>query len=260
MILDAHTHVWPDAVAARALAGSVPGLEPFGDGTVSGLLASMDRAGIDRSVVLGVANTPEQVEKVQRFVSSLDPQAFIGFGSIHPLLSVEDNLASLRRSGVRGIKIHPIFQGFALDDPGLLPILAALDPGFVVIVHVGAGGSAKQTEMATPAMMVRLGREFPLLNFVACHFGGYRQFADALDVVAGEPIMVDTSWPPGLAQLDPAAVRDFISRHGAERVVFSSDWPMADQAREVEAIAALGLPHDDTELILGANLARVLGL
>lgn len=258
MIIDAHTHVWPDAVAAKALAGTVKGLAPMGDGTVAGLTASMARSGVDRSVVLGVANNGEQVPKVQRFVSSLDEQSFVGFGSVHPDLSVEENVASLRSAGVQGIKVHPIFQGISLDDPRMYAIFDALEPGFPIVVHVGAGGTPEQTARATPLMMRDLARAFPHLAFIACHFGGYHQFDDALDVICGEQVLVDTSWPPGLVALDPGAVRAFILRHGPERVVFSSDWPMADQLREVETVANMGLGKEATELILGGNMERLL--
>lgn len=258
MIIDAHTHVWPDAIAAKALAGTVKGLAPVGDGTVAGLTASMLRAGVDRSVVLGVANNGGQVPKVQRFVGGLDRDRFIGFGAVHPDLSVEENLASLREAGVQGIKVHPIFQGISLDDPRLHAILDALDPGFPVVVHVGGGGTAEETARATPLMMRDLARRLPRLAFIACHFGGYHQFQDALDVICGESVWVDTSWPPGLLELDPQAVRAFVLRHGPERVVFSSDWPMADQLREVETVAGLGLGGEATELILGGSISRIL--
>jgi predicted TIM-barrel fold metal-dependent hydrolase len=260
VIIDAHTHVWPDSIAARALAGTVPGLESFGDGTVADLRRSMHAAGVDRSVVLGVANTADHVHKVQRFVGSLDRDSFIGFGSIHPDLNVDANLTSLAEAGVRGIKIHPIFQRFALDDARLTPILGQLDPGFVVVVHVGGGGSAEQAAMATPQMVVDLSRRFPHLNVVACHFGGYHRFADALDVVCGERVFVDTSWPPSMAELDPESVRAFVRRHGADRVLFASDWPMADQGAEVSAVRRLGLSGEDTDLVLGGNLSRLLSL
>lgn len=259
MIIDAHTHVYPDKVAHKALAGSVPDLERFGDGTVGGLTATMTAAGVDRSVCLGVANTPDRVENANRFAGSLDPGRFIGFGSVHPGLSPEENVASLRAHGLRGAKVHPMFQDLRLDDPRLHATLDAMQGEFAVIVHVGEAGT-DPGERCTPVMLADLVRRFPRLDIIACHFGGYRQFERAAEVVCGLPVHLDTSWPPSMATLAPQRVRAVIEKHGPERVVFASDWPMADPAAEIAAVRALGLSDDDTDAILGGNLARLLKL
>ncbi|WP_213572902.1 amidohydrolase family protein [Rhodococcus sp. USK13] len=260
MIIDAHTHMWPDAVAKRALAGSVPDLERRGDGTAHGLKESMAAAGIDRSVCLAVANDGEAVEKANRFSGSLDPDYFIGFGSVHPELSAEENVQSLRRHGLRGVKIHPFFQKYALDDPRMDRLFDAMQGEFAVIIHIGSIATASSEGVCSPAMLAKLVRKFPKLDVIACHFGGYRQFQEAVDTVVGLPVYLDTSWPPSLAELDPADVRKLIETHGPERVIFASDWPMADQGREIRAVRELGLADSDVEQILGLNLARLLKL
>jgi hypothetical protein len=257
VIIDGHTHVYPERVAKKALAGSVPDLRRYGDGTVAGLTATMMAAGVDRSVCLGVANTPDRVPNANRFAGGLDPARFIGFGSVHPGLSPEENVASLREHGLLGAKIHPLFQDIRLDDRRLHATLDAMRGEFVVIVHVGAAGS-DQGERCTPAMLAQLVRDFPGLDLIACHFGGYRRFAEAAEVVCGLPVHLDTSWPPGLATVDPRRARALIEKHGPDRVVFASDWPMADPAAEIDAVRALGLPDDDTDAVLGGNLARLL--
>jgi predicted TIM-barrel fold metal-dependent hydrolase len=259
VIIDAHTHTWPDAIAARALAGTLPDLEVFGDGTRSGLLADMDRCGVDRSICLGVANTGAQVEAANRFAGSLDQERLIGFGSIHPDADVDETLADLERQGLKGVKVHPIFQGYAIDDPGVLPLYDAFqDTGTVVIMHVGAGSTPEVTARSTPEKLIGLIKRFPRLRLIACHFGGYRLFDQAEDLIAGLPVHLDTSWPPSLSALEPARVKAFIKRHGPERIVFASDWPMSDPAAEIAAIEALGLPDDATAAILGGNMARLL--
>lgn len=259
MIIDSHAHVWPEQIAHRALAGSVKDLERTGDGTVAGLTASMDAAGVDKAVCLGVANTPGQVDKANRFAGELDRSRFIGFGSVHPGLSVEENVTSLRAHGLRGVKVHPMFQQLELDDPKLGDVLDALQGEFAVIVHVGAAGDDPGNR-CTPEMLATIVREFPRLDLIACHFGGYRMFERAAEAVCGLPVYLDTSWPPGLATLDPGSVRDRIRKHGADRVIFASDWPMADQRSEIEAIHELGLSDEETAGVLGGNLSRLLGL
>lgn len=258
MILDSHTHVWPDKVAKAALSKPSGELQRKGDGTVDGLVAAMDAAGVDRSVVLGVGNTADRVASANRWVGSLDPARFVGFGSIHPDLSVDENVAGLREHRLKGVKVHPLFQGYALDDRRLVAILDALRGEFAVVIHVGHGGDGHGR--CTPAMLASLVHELPGLDIVACHFGGYRLLEEVEERIVGLPVLVDTSWPPGIGSVDPGRVRRVIERHGPENVIFGSDWPMADPADDVAAIRALGLSDADTDGILGGNLARVLRL
>jgi predicted TIM-barrel fold metal-dependent hydrolase len=259
VIIDAHTHIWPDSIAARALAGTLPDLEVFGDGTKAGLLASMERNGIDRSICLGVANNAPQVPLANKFAAGLDDDRLIGFGSIHADADPAETLTDLAHRGLKGVKVHPIFQGYAIDDPGVLPLFDAFqETGTVVIMHVGAGSTPDVTARSTPDKLRGLVERFPRLKLIACHFGGYRLFEQAEDLICGLPVYLDTSWPPSVADLDPARVRSFIERHGPDRIIFASDWPMSDPGEEIEAIERLGLSAEATEMVFGGNMARLL--
>ncbi|MEV0400398.1 amidohydrolase family protein [Actinoallomurus sp. NPDC050550] len=260
MIIDVHCHAWPDALAERALSGRVPQLERHGDGRISSLRDVLTRSGVDRGVLLGIADTARHVDGVNRFVARERGDRLLGFGTVHPDLSAEENLASLRRNGIPGVKLHSLFQGFAYDDPRLWDVLEVFGSEIAVIAHVGAGGDRRSNERATPAMVRDIARRFPDLRLIACHFGGYHRLDEAEDVLLGENVYLETSWPPTMAEVDPDRVRKIIDRHGADRVVFGSDWPMADPAREIAAIRALGLSDERTEGILGGNFARLMGL
>lgn len=259
MLIDMHTHVWPDPIAERAIGGRDHGLEGFGDGKISGLTDSMNAAGIDRSVIFGIGERGEHLERANAFVGEQDRTRFIPFGSVHVDLPPERNRELLDRYEIRGIKVHPLFQGFALDDPRLLAILAEVGDR-PVIAHVGQGGTPEANARCTPATAVRLAEQLPGLNFIACHFGGYRELEEAEAALVGLPIMLETSWPPRIADLDPDRLHRLIDRHGAGRVLFGSDWPMADQGAEVAAIRAVGLDPEDEAAVLGGNAAELLGL
>ena len=259
MIIDAHAHVWPDRIAELALsANRLPDLVARGDGTVDGLTTDMARSGVSMSCCLGIANEARHVERVNEFVAGLEAENRYGVGTVHVDLSTEENLASLRRHQVRAVKIHPLFQNFALDDPRLWEVFEAFGDEFAVIAHVGAGGSALANSLSSPAMIRDIAKQFPALRLVACHFGGYRLLDDAEELLSGADVVLETSWPPGLSTLRPDRVRRLIRNHGAERVVFGSDWPMTSPAEELAAIDALGLTDDETKSVLGGTLARVL--
>jgi hypothetical protein len=260
MIIDVHCHAWPDAIAERALGPRVPQLPRVGDGRISTLPGVLAASGVDRGVLLGIADTAKYVDGVNRFVGRSRGGPLLGFGTVHPDLPVEENLASLRSNGIRGVKLHSLFQGFAYDDRRVWDILEAFGSEIAVIAHVGAGGDRESNERATPGMIRDIVRQFPDLRMIACHFGGYHKLDEAEADLLGENVHLETSWPPSLATLAPEKVRDIISRHGADRIVFGSDWPMADPAREIEAVTALGLSDEVTEGILGGNFARLMGL
>jgi len=100
----------------------------------------------------------------------------------------------------------------------------------------------------------------PTLTLIACHFGGYHRLDEADELMVGSRAYLETSWPPRLADLDRDRIRSLIRRHGADRVIFGSDWPMADPAAEIAAVRELGLEPAETEAILGGTLAGLIGL
>jgi predicted TIM-barrel fold metal-dependent hydrolase len=259
MRIDVHTHVWPDALAQRALAGAFPELPQRGDGRVASLKAALAGAGVDAAVCLGVAGEPKHVGAVNGFAGSL-PAPLIGFGSVHPGVDPGELIDNLRTNQLKGVKIHPVVLEFSLDDHRLRPILDALSGEFVAVIHIGAGGSDRVSGFASPDKLRRLVNEFPRLDVIACHFGGYRMWEAAYAQVVGLPVFLDTSWPPSLAALEVHRVVAVVQRHGPDRIVFGSDWPMADIGEELAAIDGLGLPTWQVDAIVGGNLQRLLAL
>lgn len=261
MIIDSHCHVWPDAIAAQVLSAKIAGLDPMGNGTVSGLLEKMDVAGIDYACCLGVATVAKNLEKTNEFIGSVDRSRLIPFGTIHPDRSLDDNMVSLVENGIIGVKLHPNFQGIDLADPRVIDICWALaDAGIVVITHAGEGSDAAATERGNPEKVLALSEAIPHLTLMACHYGAYHQLDLGEKVLVGSRVILETSWPPTMTILDPDRIRSIIERHGADKVVYGSDWPMADPVAEIEGVRALGLSEVDQSAVLGGNLGRLLNI
>lgn len=261
MIIDAHCHVWPDHIAPLVLANRPAGLDARHDGTLDGLRRTMDDAGIDLAMTLAIAGVAKNVARTNEFIGRVDRSRFIPFGTVHPGLSVEENLRHLRDNGIGGVKLHPLFQGISLGDPAVLEVLAALaEAGVVVITHAGAGGDEEANERGAPQHIRTIVDTVPGLRLIACHFGGYHRLDEAQRLVLGTSAYLETSWPPTLGDLDADRVRAVIAEHGADRVVYGSDWPMTDPATEIAAVRSLGLSQQDEAAVLGGNLARLLGL
>lgn len=261
MIIDAHCHVWPDHIAARVLAARPAGLDPVHDGTLDGLRRTMAAAGIGHAMVLGVASTARTVQRTNEWIGGVDRSQFTPFGTVHPDLPAEANLKSLHDNGIRGVKLHPLFQDLSLADPRVIELLRALAAdGVIVITHAGAGGSGTANERGTPAALRAALDAVPALTLIACHFGGYQRLGEAERLVVGSRAYLETSWPPRLGDLDAERIRRLIRAHGADRVIFGSDWPMADPAAEIAAVRRLGLTAAETDAILGGTLAGLLGI
>jgi predicted TIM-barrel fold metal-dependent hydrolase len=259
VIIDAHCHVWPDDIASQVLATRPVGLTPLGDGTIDGLRRTMDDAGVDRACCLGVATVAKNVRRTNEFIGSVDRSRFYAFGTVHPDLSVEENLQSLTDNGIDGVKLHPIFQGISLSDQRLRETLEGIaELELVVITHAGDGGDEAANRRGAPSEVLALAQAVPTLKLIACHYGGYHRLEEAKKVLEGTDIVLETSWPPSIAGLDQAEIRGIIQRHGAHRFVFGSDWPMADPKREIETLRSLGLSREDEDALLGGTLGQLL--
>jgi uncharacterized protein len=261
VIIDSHAHVWPDHIARQIVAGTPAGLPPLYDGTADGLLRTMDAAGIDMACALGVAVRGATVQRTNDFIGSLDRSRFVPFGTVHPDLGIEENLGSLADNGIRAVKFHPNFQEASLSDPRVVDLMCALaERETVVLTHAGRGDDDAATERGAPAKIAALVAAVPDLTLIACHFGGYHRLSEAERHVIGQRLILETSWPPAVNELEPQRVRSIVLAHGTGRVVFGSDWPMARPATEIETVRSWVLSPEVEAAILGGTLAALLGI
>jgi len=262
--IDFHTHAFPDKVAARAITGiENPGTwDACGDGTIGGLVASMDAADIDVSVVCPIATRPGLVKGIFKWVRSIRSERIEPFCSIHP----EDRkigkwMATFVSAGIRGIKLHPMYQGFAVDEERLAPLYqAAVDCGIIVQFHCGKDiAFGHDDDRAAPARFARLFDRFGRMQTVCSHMGGWLDWDEGEKHIIGRDVMLETSFSLGEQGTDAHRVAGMIRRHGPERVMFGTDWPWADQKLHLDLFNALDLPEADKRAILFGNAARLLG-
>jgi hypothetical protein len=262
MRLDVHTHAFHPKIAAKVLAQLQEhyGIPPAGSGLVEDLLARAAAAGLDGVVVHTAATAPAQVIPANNWAMELQRShpGVIAFGTAHPgFAGWEAELDRLRAASIRGIKLHPEFQGFWLDDPALLPIIEAAQDDFVFMVHVGDNCVPAQNP-SCPFKMAALLERFPRARFIAAHLGGYLHWPYALEALAGRRVWLDTS--SSLPFMDQATLEAIFSKHPRELILFGSDYPLFDPADSLaELQARLGLGDADVDRIMG-NASRLLGL
>ena len=280
-IIDFHTHTFPDRVADRALAKLRAGCHTrsFTDGTAAGLRASMDRAGIDLSVVLPVATSAAQVAHINDRAIEAHRRAgetgLDSFGAAHPGdPDWRGELDRLAAAGVRGIKIHPPYQGVDLDDLRYLRVLdRAGELGLLVVTHAGLDVGLPGAEQSTPEKIRRAIDAVGPVKLICAHMGGWKCWEDVCALLAETGVWLDTSFslgpmtpcgdgypwrPEALNRLDSEAFCGMIRLFGAARVLFGTDSPWSDQADALARFRALPLTEDEKTAVLGGNAEKLL--
>ena len=275
MIIDFHTHNFPDALAPRAIASMVENLRhefvPFGDGTLACQLAAAKADGIDRCVMCPIATKPAQADVILRTALEIRDGArgeeaarvIIPLASVHPAdPEYRRHLEAIVDADIRGIKLHPHYQGFRLDDPSVIPFFAAVrDLGLVVIVHCGFDhGFPDDLVSCGPAVISALLASVPGLGprFVAAHLGGHLGSPPgATDRLLETGCLIDTACLE-ILQDEPEPIR-IMETWPTERIVFGTDYPWNRQRRLVEWVRA-HRPTADLEAIFHLNAERLLAL
>ena len=265
MIIDAHTHVFPDEIAEK----TINTLENIGKqkavigGTVTALIDAMNKSGVDKSVILPVVTKPQQFESINRFAAALNQNSrFIAFAGIHPLCeNINKLLDFIVARGFKGIKLHPDYQNTDITDVGYIRILdGCRRRGLIVVIHAGIDPASPNHVHCPPKLSADVVREVtkdkPFI--VLAHFGGANQIDEAQSHLIGLPVYIDTSFV--LDSIERERADDFIKSHGYQKILFATDSPWRDAKQYIEIIQSLPLSEKEREAILGDNCAKLLGI
>lgn len=262
MILDFHTHIFPDALASKVIPtlSGRSGLSPTADGTADGLLRSMDEAGISRAVALSIATNAKQMHNVNSFALSLQGHSrLIPFGSVHPNGDWQYELDRLADGGIKGIKLHPDYQDFFIDDPDLQPIYEAiLKKGFILLFHTGTDIGIPEPIHATPERIHHIMGLLRGEKAVLAHMGGFQQWDGVEQYLLGEDIYLDTSFTAGY--IGEERMTAMLTRHRADRLLFATDCPWGSQHEEVQMMERLPLSQELKEQIYSKNACQLLAI
>lgn len=261
MRLDFHTHVFRPA-AARVVIEQMcaqMGIQAAGTGVIDDLRMRLAAANLHGAVMLYSPPKPAMIRAANLFV--LEQQAaqpdFVAFGSVHPhAKDWEAELDFLRQAGIKGLKLHPEYQGYSLEEPEVEAMLRAAAPHFVFLCHMGGlvPGVTPATVQAAPHMLARLLDRVPGMRFVAAHFGGQYLWEEALEHLAGrDDVWLDTA--AALRSIAPELLRQILDRHDPEKIIFGSDYPFYDPAVEIRLLERIMGPDNlEKSLNNGATL------
>ncbi|HEY1406982.1 MAG TPA: amidohydrolase family protein, partial [Spirochaetota bacterium] len=254
MIIDVHTHAFPDEIAPRALEALTKNsgdYKPVIGGTIDILLASMNEAGVDRSFVANIATKPEQSRAILSWSKKIASERIIPLGSVHPKsMNWEEEIDAIADSGLPGVKFHPHYQSFNVDDSRIYPLYEKLaSRNLFALFHAGYDIAFPGAEEASPDRFVRVRKDIPSLEMIMAHVGGWRAWDRVAREIAGLDIYLDTSF---IHELDQSHREDIFSLHSDELILFGSDSPWTSQKESVEMIRRLPISDERKERILGA--------
>lgn len=271
MIIDFHTHVFPDKIAEKTVAaleknGNTPA---FSNGRLDGLMAQMEKAGVDISVNLPVLTKPSQFDSILSFAKEINEAAnntpegekkIISFAGIHPdCEDYKEKLYRVKESGILGIKIHPDYQGTFIDDERYVNILAeAKRLGLITVTHAGLDGAyIGERIKCTPRRVLRLLDKIGGYDkLVLAHLGGHQLFSKAYRKLAGKDVYFDTAYI--LRYKNEKEFRKMVEKHGDDKILFATDSPWRSLKTDIEILKGFSLGEETEKRIFSENARALL--
>lgn len=283
MVIDFHTHTFPEKIVDKAVAtlASNSGTSAFAVATVNGLLDSMQKSGVDRAVILPVATAPRQVEHINDASAQLNEEyadrGLFSLGAMHPDFSnYKHELARVQELGLKGIKLHSVYQQIDIDDMRTLQVLdRCAELGLIVVCHGGPDIGFPGLHHADVEKEYNALKAIPDVKIVLAHMGGWMQWDKALELLPQTNAMIDTAFSLGTIPYRPEVARskkpeevqmlteerflEMVRVFGADRILFGTDCPWSSQKAYVDAIRSYSLTAPEREAILHGNAERLLG-
>ncbi len=262
MLIDFHTHCFPERIANIALeklSFVSGGLYPYTNGTVEGLCDNMARHGVDKAVVLNIATNATQQSKVNDFAASINKNNIISFGSIFPdSEDWQNELERIKEMGLKGVKLHPDYQGFNVDDEKMKPIYKKIGQlGLITVFHAGFDYGFAPPYHATPDKMERALKWFDS-PVVAAHWGGIDCGELVLKHLCGKDIYFDTSF--GYGNMPKYYAQKILDAHTPNKMLFGTDSPWHTAEMELRLLNSLSLNENELEKIKHLNAEKLLNI
>jgi len=269
MVIDFHTHIFPDRIYEKTIKILESNIKEYsgidykavGTGNLTGLISDMEKDGIDFSVVMPIATHPKQTENIISFANEINGKNGVySFASLHPENDDTDGiLERIKEMGFRGIKLHPEYQSFYIDSPKSLKILKKCDDlGLYTVLHTGKDHGCPPPYHCMPERLKKVLEIVSGKYIIAAHMGGWNVWDKTSECIIGTPVLIDTAF--SLHMLDKNLAADMIKAHGANKVLFGTDWPWFSQTKTLKLLEDLPISEEDKENIKHKNAEKILGI
>jgi predicted TIM-barrel fold metal-dependent hydrolase len=279
VIIDFHTHVFPPDVKKKrnkyierdpcfAILYSDPKAKIA---TADELIAAMDKAGVDISVILNIGWTTHElcVETNDYIIDAVSryPQRLVGFCAVQPNSpkAAVSEIERCAKAGIKGVgEMRPDIQLFDLGDEMVMNPLAEVlkEHKLALLLHSSEplGHDYPGKGIMVPDMLYPFITSFPDLTVICAHWGGGLPFYALMPEVkkALGNVYFDSAASPFL--YTPEVYQQVITLVGADKVLFGSDYPLLTQSRLLDEIETLDMPEETKNLVLAGNALKLLGI
>ena len=270
MLIDFHTHTFPEKIAARTIEKLLGSLrerniakaeaKAYTDATVNGLLKSMDDYRVDYSVILPIATNIKQSDTINRVaVENNSSERLFSFGSLHPMQeNWERTIYDIKEKGLPGIKLHPEYQQFYITSKESIRLLKLCEKlELLVTLHTcGDVGIEPPIHCLPKDLRSVLDYEVEGSNIIAAHMGGWREWDGVEKYLAGTPILMDTAYVS--SDLPIEQFERIVKSHGADKILFATDSPWESPDMTKDYINRTSLNEDEKNLIFYKNAKKLL--
>lgn len=290
-VIDSHVHLYPEAISRDPAGWATAHGEPHwatlctrrrkdgravqGFPSVGELLAEMDRAGVERAVLLGWYWERAETCAAQNVFFAecvrTHPDRLSAFATVQPAAGAEQAVAEMRRAQADGLcglgELSPHAQGYAVGGAEFGAVLAAAEAlKWPVNLHVSdPKGRAYPGRVETPIPdFAELARKWPAVVFILAHWGGGQPLRTALGGIF-ENVYYDTAASP--LMYGPEFWAPFVTAVGDERVLFGSDYPLnnypgaageAEMGRLLAEVRGAGVSEAALAGILAENALKTI--
>lgn len=267
MYIDFHTHAFADSIAERAMESLTVTaedceLKPITNGTVADLRRVLTECGISKAVILPIATKPKQQTTINNWAADIKDDFFYPFGTVHPM--AEDRMEELERIkslGLYGIKFHPDYQGFMVDDEFMIPVYKkCAELGLPVTFHAGYDPLSPELYHCQAKAAAAVFDQVPGMTLILAHGGGMRDWDNVEKYLAGKKGNLYFDVSVIASEIDPAQLLRIIRTHGADRILFGSDCPWDKPSNEIKMIQDLPLSDEEKDMIFYKNALKLLKL
>ncbi len=261
-IIDAHCHIYPEKIAEKAVAATdnFYNMTSHFNGTKDALIKQGEKCGVVHYIVQSVATTQKQVESINRFIANEVANSnglFTGLGTLHPdSTDIEGDILLAINLGLKGIKLHPDIQRFALDDEKCLKMYEVCEREHLpILIHTGD----YRYDFSNPNRLIPVLKAYKNLTVIGAHLGGWSIWDNASkELYKFDNFYVDCS--SSFQFLKPKTAKEIIYRYTPEKVLFGTDFPLGDTRYELDYLLGLNLNVDEYKLILADNAKKVFNI
>ncbi len=273
MIIDIHTHTFPDKIAEKVivnLSAAAENTPPMTLGTENSLLESMAAAGVTYSVIQPVATRPDQTEGINRKVAAVHERhpALISFGAMHPENeNYREIIVNLRKDGIRGIKVHPVYQNVDFDDVRFMRIIdCCMENGLAVLTHAGKDIGFPGRDNVPPSAIANVIHTLHPDKLILAHMAAWEHWDRIDEILEAGEFYCDTAFavkpdvdPQNYPRLmEKPAFEALVRKIGVDRVIFGSDSPWQGQKELVDTIRSCGFTEEELEKIFYKNVKKMV--